>query len=725
MKLVLSLILALASTGLQAAALKKAQFTRVVNDVKVLPEQQQPQAAKVGDVLVGRSSVTTGAQSRAELRFEDNSITRLGANSVFSFEQGSRNVDLKQGVMLLQVPKQLGGARVRTAAVTAAVTGTTVMVEYQANGYIKLIVLEGEANLYRNDAPSVFRTIMAGDMMIMKPDSMTIPEPVQVDLSRLKKSSKLTNDDEFGSLGNEKYLQGAESDQNKKKANGDLRPTPLLIPGLGTTLDLDRIRDLFTGITILPAIPNTPQNPPNPATTNPDGTTKFGAPKTIGGIAVLDNTTSVITDPIITTSFNGTVGRGNGVVYRPVTDGTLGQAMFGKSTLRLGADDIGSVAHLDQMLKAEGNWAAFKFDEAHLIGAPSITTTGGPTNLMLVSDTNFFLSDVDPFNPSSINTGSWDLSTSGLRNLAIVARYNIEWGSGFSVQGTDQNLFLTTQESISVDDEGSTSAGDIIMSSGSPLITLPDGKVHIHAARNFSLSGGVVVTDVPSAPPAPRAFSPQISADTVDISAEGEVTVGPNAAIAAKTSLKVRSKGNLTIQDSATLKRLSLADPLEIKLLAETGDLKLLGSGGGVEIDGSDVSIESRQGNVTIDQANIMADFLRVRTLAPNGTLMIGNSTLSATTGMHLYAEGSNGTVQFVANTTLNGPATIAANKVQVDPSVNVTVGNPNSLNVHSNVENFNRGGYGNFTNGSTPLNFVAPGTTGPHKGNFNSRPGF
>ena len=118
--------------------------------------------------------------------------------------------------MLMQVPKQLGGARIRTAAVTAAVTGTTLMVEHEPNGYIKIIVLEGEVDVYLNRDHSVFRTLKSGDMLIMKPDATFIPEPVQVDLKRLKQTSLLTSINEFGPLGDEEPFRQADELQNSR-----------------------------------------------------------------------------------------------------------------------------------------------------------------------------------------------------------------------------------------------------------------------------------------------------------------------------------------------------------------------------------------------------------------------------------------------------------------------------------------------------------------------------
>ena len=55
-------------------------------------------------------------------------LARIGAETLFSFKTGTRDLTLEKGSMLLQVPKGLGGAKIHTAAVTAAMTGTTIMI---------------------------------------------------------------------------------------------------------------------------------------------------------------------------------------------------------------------------------------------------------------------------------------------------------------------------------------------------------------------------------------------------------------------------------------------------------------------------------------------------------------------------------------------------------------------------------------------------------------------
>ncbi len=173
-----------------ADTLQSATVTRVVNEVNIYKPGSSAQPAKPGSSVRGQTSVQTGANSRSELRFQDATITRLGANTVFSFQQGTRDLQLQQGTLLLQVPKNAGGARIRTSTVTAAITGTTILMEFLQNKWIKIIVLEGKLDVFLN-AIGRRVTINEGQMLFMKDNGQGIPNPVDVDLARLTRSSRL------------------------------------------------------------------------------------------------------------------------------------------------------------------------------------------------------------------------------------------------------------------------------------------------------------------------------------------------------------------------------------------------------------------------------------------------------------------------------------------------------------------------------------------------------
>ncbi len=155
---------------------------------------------------------------------------------MFSFREGGRNVELKQGSILLQVPKNAGGATIRTATVTCAITGTTVMFEYSPGKWIKLLTLEGTQKLFLNangNKKSV--SVPAGKMIIMHPDATEIPEPVTVDLKKLVATSPLAGDRVFGPLPPHvrAAIQQTIAGQMDAKRRGDLLPTNYVISGPG------------------------------------------------------------------------------------------------------------------------------------------------------------------------------------------------------------------------------------------------------------------------------------------------------------------------------------------------------------------------------------------------------------------------------------------------------------------------------------------------------------
>ena len=121
-----SLAFALANwlpTEVSAADLKEAQVTQVIQDVRLLPSNASPRPATVNDNVRQGTAVQTGVQSRSELTFKDQTITRLGEKTIFSAGEGARTIDLGRGQFLLYVPKNSGSAKVKTGTVTAAVTG--------------------------------------------------------------------------------------------------------------------------------------------------------------------------------------------------------------------------------------------------------------------------------------------------------------------------------------------------------------------------------------------------------------------------------------------------------------------------------------------------------------------------------------------------------------------------------------------------------------------------
>src|SRR2546430_2593037 len=368
---VLSVILG-SAVSVPAAQLKEAQVTQVVKDVKLLPTGAAARPATVSDEVRDGTAVRTGVDSRSELKFTDQTLARLGANTLFSFAEGTRNLNLQDGAMLLRVPKGAGGAKINSSAVTAAITGTTVMVETHAltkknkNSYYKFIVLEGTARLYLPGRLGESTLVKAGQMIIMRLDSKMIPEPVDVDIQQITQSSLLITG--FGPLGSETLIAFERTRQNEQKNSGQLIETNLVIYGGGTNVVL---ADPNTVDVAVSAESNAAQSP-TPAPT-PE---KFGALSVIASSDpyVINSGTVITTDPSITT--NGVTDFGK--IYRgPATDGPASAWAFGSTS------SFDTSSGFDSQINSSG--AAFKFTALQLAGDPTISTANGEINLGLIA----------------------------------------------------------------------------------------------------------------------------------------------------------------------------------------------------------------------------------------------------------------------------------------------------------------------------------------------------
>lgn len=158
----------------------QARVTQVVQDVKVVPSGAAARAATVNETVHQGSAVQTGTQSRSELTFQDQTITRLGENTIFTVG-GARSVELGSGQFLLYVPKKAGGAKVKMGSVTAAITGTTVMGNVYPSGIVEFTVLEGSACMHLDKWGQAIY-VQAGQKVVYDPMLQRFENPVDVDI---------------------------------------------------------------------------------------------------------------------------------------------------------------------------------------------------------------------------------------------------------------------------------------------------------------------------------------------------------------------------------------------------------------------------------------------------------------------------------------------------------------------------------------------------------------
>jgi hypothetical protein len=235
---------------LTAAQRKEARVTQVVRDVNLLAPHVAARAAHLNDHVTDGSAVHTGADSRAELTFADLTITRVGANSIFTFDQAGRSIDVESGAILLRVPKDSGGARIRSSSLTVGITGTTVMFESHPRNYTKLIVLEGSSQAWLTKYPGEKIVVHAGQMLSVKTSATHLPDPVDIDEGLVLRTATLIT--EFPPLPSLALMRRVAESQ--KRSGG-----PLFNP-LGDPTGLDA-RDVAASIRGQPTPHRTPRNP--------------------------------------------------------------------------------------------------------------------------------------------------------------------------------------------------------------------------------------------------------------------------------------------------------------------------------------------------------------------------------------------------------------------------------------------------------------------------------
>ena len=203
---------------LSAEDLAEAKVTQVVQDVKVVPSGSAARPVVVNETVRQGNAVQTGSQSRSELTFRDETITRLGEKTIYNIG-GGRTIELGSGQFLLYVPKNKGGAKVKMGPVTAAITGTTVLGNVLPTGLVQFTVLEGTACIHLDNVGQAVQ-VVGGQMLTYDPVYRRLEDPVEVDLQQ-QLSSPLVRD--FRKLPSAGLIEEEIQSQHQVAApNGDL-----------------------------------------------------------------------------------------------------------------------------------------------------------------------------------------------------------------------------------------------------------------------------------------------------------------------------------------------------------------------------------------------------------------------------------------------------------------------------------------------------------------------
>jgi hypothetical protein len=168
-----------------AADHKQARVTEVIRDVNVLTPQRAAHPAAVNETVHEGNAVRTGTDSRTELLFADQTVTRLGANTVFSFGAAARTYDLGSGAILMTAPKNAGTVKVSSGVATCAISGFTAIWESHTKFWNKVLVIEGDGSVWLNKNPNDQRQMHSRQILVFPPNAKVLPQPQEFDVCKV------------------------------------------------------------------------------------------------------------------------------------------------------------------------------------------------------------------------------------------------------------------------------------------------------------------------------------------------------------------------------------------------------------------------------------------------------------------------------------------------------------------------------------------------------------
>lgn len=122
------------------SVLNRAQLYKLKNKVELNRQNQGNwSVARIGQTIVPQDTLRTGNASRAELLFNEGTLVRTGANTVFRFPQGKRRFELSSGSALVMIRPGMGQSNIITPQASIISQGTALFVQHDRTRNASLI----------------------------------------------------------------------------------------------------------------------------------------------------------------------------------------------------------------------------------------------------------------------------------------------------------------------------------------------------------------------------------------------------------------------------------------------------------------------------------------------------------------------------------------------------------------------------------------------------------
>ena len=611
-----------------------------------------------------------------------------------------------------------------------------MQVEYRPGEYIMMVCIEGKVTVKLKSVFSEFVSITQGQMLIINPTEKNLPNPVEVDLSRLAETSSLLSNSFASPLAASALIDRALNSQQAAITGGDVVDTGLILDGNSLAVSTggsDQQGDLQnrTGVTAAEAAAAEEEDAenPNPAPT-PDGDGDGGGAPPVGhGFGRASNPgflidgTSTLSESSISTPGFGELTASDGPIFvvnpnlakdadlafsgdvtlpGPLSIGAPGGIIdvsgniTGAGNLNLVGQDISlgqnTIDLGDAFLNVSSSFG--HSDRGGVVNLTSLTLDAGYLSITSTHDALPSGSPRAPWIPypdypvdisfSTINVPG-DIYVFGSGPGVFIEVFDSAFGSGSKSARSIQLFSSSTSAEATEVNLGRSDAINIIGSTVGGTLT--------EAIQMMSSNGSVLIENSTV-----TATASSQSGATLDGSIE-IVSKGLNvegSTLEARNSIDVDSDGvTIAITDSSQLASLA-------------GNIALLSAGGPVDILNSvltanagevliDTELADANSVINVMNSTISADTIRMRAFGTNGdSILIDNSTMNASRLIQLYAEGVS-TLHFRGDVKLNTPeAILAAQNIQVDAGGNVTASG--LARIFANDKNYNKVGFGNLS---------------------------
>lgn len=138
-------------------------------------------------------SIRTGLRSRTEIRYNNGTVTRMGANTMLRVT-GPVDMRLLSGKTWIQKPKNAQQMKIRTPIAVASILGTELFISHNEKNTSHVTTLDGVVEVTGMMGDK--QTVNPGEWVEIEPDK-PLEKPTKFDWNELKKKERFLLDPTF------------------------------------------------------------------------------------------------------------------------------------------------------------------------------------------------------------------------------------------------------------------------------------------------------------------------------------------------------------------------------------------------------------------------------------------------------------------------------------------------------------------------------------------------